>query len=187
MISSAARAYAPFCALAAVLILNQEVFMDNEIHEYVLSLLKNYAAVERQISILRYELEHPAHVSADDMIESMSFGHGDGTGKSPGHISNKTLYIALNYQERAEQANGKTVDEIATKLFELERERDRRLHFASLLTPKQQAAIRLAFFEQKTSDEMADCMGISVRTAKTLKKQAVLDLCKIYAFAETHL
>lgn len=183
MISSAARAYAPFCALAAVLILNQEVFMDNEIHEYVLSLLKNYAAVERQISILRYELEHPAHVSADDMIESMSFGHGDGTGKTPGHISNKTLYIALNYQERAEQANGKTVDEIATKLFELERERERLLHFISLLMPRQEKIIRLCFFEQKPYEEVANELGISVRTVQALRKKAIDTLCEMYGFA----
>ena len=157
--------------------------MDNEIHEYVLSLLKNYAAVERQISILRYELEHPAHVSADDMIESMSFGHGDGTGKTPGHISNKTLYIALNYQERAEQANGKTVDEIATKLFELERERERLLHFISLLMPRQEKIIRLCFFEQKPYEEVANELGISVRTVQALRKKAIDTLCEMYGFA----
>ena len=121
------------------------------------------------------------------MIETMSFGHGDGTGKTPGHISNKTLYIALNYQECAERANSKAVDEIASKLFELERERDRLLHFISLLKPKERAAIELYFFEQKTNEEMADSMGISARTAKAIKRQAIDTLCEIYAYAEaTH-
>ena len=158
--------------------------MDNEIHEYVLSLLKNYAAAERQISILRYELEHPAHVSADEMIETMSFGHGDGTGKTTGHISNKTLYIALNYQEQAEKTNDKTIDEIASRLFELEREHDRLRHFVSLLETKYETAIRLCYFEQKTSEEMAVGMGVSVRTALAIKKQAIEALCDIYCFAE---
>lgn len=33
-----------------------------------------------------------------------------------GHISNKTLYIALNYQDRARQLNAETFQEISAQL-----------------------------------------------------------------------
>lgn len=71
--------------------------------KYVLKLLESYNERERKIAVLRYNLEHPAKVSRSEQIEAMNFGHGDGLDHSAGHISNKTLYIALNYEEQAER------------------------------------------------------------------------------------
>lgn len=71
---------------------------------YVMSLLQNYRATKRKIQQLRYELEHPTHVTPEEMIEAMSFAKGEGEGRPSGSISNKTLYIAMNYQDAANKS-----------------------------------------------------------------------------------
>ena len=73
--------------------------------KYVLKLLESYNERERKIAVLRYNLEHPTTVSRAEQIEAMNFRHDDSLGHSAGHISNKTLYIALNYEEQAERMN----------------------------------------------------------------------------------
>ena len=69
--------------------------------ESIVRLLENYPTMQRQIALLRYEMEHPAHISPSELIGAMSFAKGDGLGTSSGHISDKTLYIAMNYQQKA--------------------------------------------------------------------------------------
>lgn len=44
--------------------------MSNLSTNYVMTLLQNYRATKRKIEQLRYELEHPARVTPDEMIEA---------------------------------------------------------------------------------------------------------------------
>ena len=73
-----------------------------KVREQVMRILEEYPDIQRKIALLRYELEHPSLASADEMIESMAFAKHEGISQMKGHISNKTLYIALNYQEQME-------------------------------------------------------------------------------------
>lgn len=50
--------------------------MNHNAKDQVLSLLRNYRATKRKIEQLRYELEHPARVTPDEMIEAMNFAKG---------------------------------------------------------------------------------------------------------------
>ena len=152
-----------------------------EVKEYVLRLLKDYRNTDRQIQLLRYEMEH-CSVSAKDVISEMAFARGDGSGRSPSQISNKTLYIALNYQEKAEKYRAETTEEIACRLWELERERDRLTHFVSLLDEKQAAVIRLCYFEGKSRDEIAAALSIGVRSVQRFRNLAITALCEMYHF-----
>ncbi|WP_326202884.1 hypothetical protein [Dysosmobacter sp.] len=86
---------------------------------YVINLLETYHDRERKIAVLRYNLAHPAKVSTTEQIETMTYGHGDGLGHTKGRVSNKTLYIALNYEEQAARMNAEVTSEIANELFEL--------------------------------------------------------------------
>ena len=113
--------------------------------KYVLKLLESYNERERKIAVLRYNLEHPAKVSRSEQIEAMNFGHGDGLDHSAGHISNKTLYIALNYEEQTERMNAESAHEIAKELFALECEQRRLTYFIGLLDKRQAEVIRLVF------------------------------------------
>lgn len=101
--------------------------------KYVKELLETYHDRERMIAVLRYELEHPGKISGAEQIEAMTYGHGDGIGGTKGHISNKTLYIALNYEEQAERLNATAIKEIAEELFDLERRQKKLLYYIALL------------------------------------------------------
>lgn len=79
--------------------------MNAEMKNYVIKLLETYHDRERMIAVLRYDLEHPAKVNSSEQIEAMNYRRGDDIGNVKGHISNKTLYIALNYEEQAGRLN----------------------------------------------------------------------------------
>lgn len=156
--------------------------MNQPIYDEVLSLLEQYPDMLIKISLLKYELEHPARISEKQMIDTLAFARGDGNGKVPGRISNKTLYIALNYQQQTENANADTVEEIATKLMELEHKRNRLEHHVRLLDERHAKMIRLCYFELKSWEEIAETFGVAVRTAQTIRKQAVEMLVDMYAY-----
>ena len=82
-----------------------EDIMSNLSTNYVMTLLQNYRATKRKIEQLRYELEHPARVSPDEMIEAMNFAKGDGEGRPSGSVSNKKIYIAMNLQSASYESN----------------------------------------------------------------------------------
>ena len=90
--------------------------MTKNIKNYVIQELEAYPRILRQISVLRYEMEHPAHVSAQEMLDAMTYACGDRTGSSPGHVSDKTFYIAMNYRQKAAAANSEISEEISAKL-----------------------------------------------------------------------
>lgn len=98
--------------------------MNTDMKTHIVSLLESYLACERQIALLHHEIQHTARISPEDMIDTMSLGHGGGVG-SKGHVSGKTMYIALNYQERMDRMNTEAANESAHRLLELEAERER--------------------------------------------------------------
>ena len=85
--------------------------MDNDMRDHVVYLLESSQERKRKIALLHYELEHPVHTTEDEMISAMALGHGDGSGGGfpDGRISDKTFYIALNYQNRAGKLNSDSV------------------------------------------------------------------------------
>ena len=135
--------------------------MDKNIKDYVIGLLENYADHKRKIAVLHFELDHAAQASKDEMLETMALGHGDGSGRMDGRISDKTLYIALNYQSKADKLNADIKEEIVVQLVELEQEQARLEYYTSLLEKRQALVICLAYFEGRSRQESwcggADC------------------------------
>ena len=156
--------------------------MEDTIRQQVMDLLTNYREDQRKIALLRYELEHPAHITAEDMIESLAFKHGEGQGSAQGHISNKTMYIALNYRDKLESSNTETIDELALRLTDLERRRQRIEHYVSLLEPRDAAIIRLTYFEGLTNERIAEKLEITTRTVTQHRTKAVRELCEMYEY-----
>ena len=152
--------------------------------KYVLKLLESYNERERKIAVLRYNLEHPAKVSRSEQIEAMNFGHGDGLDHSAGHISNKTLYIALNYEEQAERMNAESAHEIAKELFALECEQRRLTYFIGLLDKRQAEVIRLVFVDGIPTKEVAASFGLTYRTIDRIKRTAIENLAEMYAYSD---
>lgn len=158
--------------------------MSTEMSKYVLSLLESYNERERKIAVLRYNLEHPTTVSRAEQIEAMNFGHGDGLDHSAGHTSNKTLYIALNYEEQAERMNAESAHEIAKELFALECEQRRLTYFIGLLDKRQAEVIRLVFVDGIPTKEVAASFGLTYRTIDRIKRTAIENLTEMYAYSD---
>lgn len=161
--------------------------MNTEMKNHVMQLLDSYNERARQIALLRYELAHPAQITSDELIGAMTYAHPEGQGCPTGHISNKTLYIALNYQDQAEQLNAEAFGEISAQLTKLEREQARLEYYISLLEPRQEQVLRRTCFEKIPQDKVAEELGVSVRRVQDIKAQAIDGLAEMYRFtAELH-
>lgn len=144
--------------------------------------LKDYPELKRKISLLEYEQEYPVRISEREMVEAMNYAKGDGSGSPSGHVSNKTMYIALNYQQIVERINRETKDDIACHLALLSREAARLEFYISLLSPRQEQVIRQSYFEQKTNEEIGKSLSLAVRTVKDAKKRAIDMLTEMYNY-----
>ena len=155
---------------------------NNSIKNAVMDMLLNFRTNELQIKLLHYEMEHPATVSANEMIDALSFSHSDVIGGTSGHVSNKTLYIALNYQDRANHVNAEAIDEIAVRLNELERQQERLIHYISLLDESEAAVIRMTYMDGMTNEQIADALATTPRTITCRRSKAIDLLCEMYDY-----
>ena len=159
--------------------------MNQETRVKVTNLLENYQRNQEQIALLHYELKHPAELSPEEEIDAMNFGRGDGIGHTEGHVSNKTMYIALNFREKMVKENSDVITEISKRLVELEQERDRLHYYVSLLDKRQADVIRLFYFKGHSWEEISQELGVALRTAHKIKTQAVDRLVEMYGFTGT--
>ncbi len=164
----------------------KENVMNAEMKNYVIKQLETYHDRERKIAVLRYDLEHPSEVGVTEQIEAMNYGSGEGVGHSKGHISNKTLYIALNYEEQAKQLNAESAKEIADELFILERRQKKLLYYISLLEKRQAEVVRMVYMEGVSTKKAAEQHGLNVRTIERIRKDAVDNLAEMYAYSERY-
>ena len=95
--------------------------MQETVRKQVETLLRSYPELLRKVELLRYELNHSAAISPQEMMEAMAFAKSDGMGHGTGGISNKTLYIAMSYQDAAERINMEAVEELVERLVPMER------------------------------------------------------------------
>ncbi len=158
--------------------------MNDDMRHYVMNLLETCQERKRKIALLHYELEHHAHTNEAEMISAMALGHGTSgdSNHTDGHISDKTLYIALNYQNRANKLNADIKQEIVVQLVELEQEQHRLSYYVTLLEKRQAQVIRLAYFEGLPWEEVAEKVGVAVRTVHKIKNQALSQLAEMYQF-----
>lgn len=158
--------------------------MSAEMIEKVKELLDTYRDREWRIDVLEHEMENPAKLTRTEQIEAMNFGHGDGTGYTKGRVSNKTLYIALNYEEQAERLNLETTSAIANELFELERKQKTLKLYVSLLEERQADIIRMLYFKKIPAVQVAKHYQLTERTIDRIKKAAIEKLSEMYEYAE---
>lgn len=154
--------------------------MDKNIKDYVVGLLENYTDRERKIAVLHFELDHAARASKNEMLETMALGHGDGSGRMDGRISDKTLYIDFNYQSRIDKLNADTKEEIVKELVELEQEQRRLDFYISLLSERQARVIQLLYMQKLPQGEVEKAMSLSAKTIRKLKNDALDILTEMY-------
>ncbi len=150
----------------------------------IINMLEEYRMNIRKIAQLRYELEHPTPVSPAEMMEAMTFAKGTGEGSRPtGYVSDKTLYIAMNYQDTAARLNNENREDIVSKLIPLEREVDRLEHYIQLLEEQKATLLRRHFFDGVGWNELCAEMRLSPKTLRKLREEAIDDLTEMYEFA----
>ncbi len=158
--------------------------MSEDAKKCVLHLLEEYRTNIRKIAQLRYELEHPTLVSPAEMMEAMTFAKGIGEGSRPtGYVSDKTLYIAMNYQDTAARLNDENREDIVSKLIPLEREVDRLEHYIQLLEEQKAILLHRHFFDGVGWNELCSEMRLSPKTLRKLREEAIDDLAEMYEFA----
>ena len=157
------------------------------VKDYVIQELESYPRTLRQIAVLRYELEHPVQVSTEEMLDAMAFARGDHFGSARGHVSDKTLYIAMNYRQKANEVNAEISGEISAKLLELEHKKNRIEYYVGMLDSRKAEIIRLCFFKGMTIEEAAEKLDVSAKTAQNAKKKALEDLTELFALTSNVL
>lgn len=158
--------------------------MSKSMHQYVIELLERYPDTCRKIALLRYELEHPAWVTPDEMLEAMALTREDVGGGLSGHVSDRTLYIATNYQASAERMNYAAEQEVVGRLIPLEREADRLEHYVSLLEPEQRALIRRCYFDRQSLSLISQEAGVTVKTLRKRRNSAIEAIVEMFLFAK---
>ena len=110
----------------------------------------------------------------------MNFAHSDGVGVVTGHVSDKTAYIALHYQQETAAVNKGASGKLAAQLWDMEQERERLHFYVSLLEPRQKTAVRLYYMEGKSREEVAEVLNVAVRTFHKIRKNAIHRLTEMY-------
>lgn len=160
--------------------------LKKEKKERVIELLKAYPANKKQISILKYELTHPSSVSEEELIESMTFYRGEAQsgGHTPGHVSDRTMAIATQYQEAAEVLNGEVVMEICRELAKLEDETDRIDYYLNLLDPQKAEIIQMHYIKQMSWPQIEAETHLSQRALMNRRNEGVAELAEMYDFLD---
>lgn len=157
--------------------------MEPTYKNHVLELLENSSHRLRQIELMRYELQHIPQVSDSEMIEAMSLPSLTSNEKT---VNSKAVPdVALSYKRTAERMNAEALGELASAYMELWREHDRLLHYIGLLDERQRRVLQLYYVESYVWTDVAKAMHMTVRTAQRIRQQAVDELAKLYAFADS--
>ena len=156
--------------------------MGKVMNNHAIELLESWPARKQKIDILRFELEHFTGIRkyvATYVVISV-----EGSGRSGGHISDKTLYIALNYQSRTDTMNTDAKENIVVELVELEQAQQRLDYYLSLLDTREAEVLRLTYLNKLSQEKIAKNMDMSVRTVQTLKSKALKSLSRMYQLIE---
>ena len=123
----------------------------------------------REFRLLTYMAKNPGIVLTPSMLSAPT-----------GHISDKTAYIMMRYQDEVDEANEELNGKVAAQLWELEQRQDRLRFYVSLLEPKQEGVIKLHYFEGKSRDEVCEQLDISSSTYDKTRKKGVDRLVEMY-------
>ena len=138
----------------------------------IINLLNHYKTYQERIALLRYELQHPARISQNEMIDALALSHGEGGTVSLGHISDKTYYAAKKFEAETERVNMEVTREIADRLIELEGIVDRLDYYMTFLKEQERQAIEACFLRNSRSrrrlKRSASVCGLSVSCANPL-------------------
>ena len=157
--------------------------MKDTLKEKVVETLKEYPTLKKKEALLCFELENPPAISQKELIESLSIpsSSGDGLPKS-GRISDRTMAIAVNYQDTAARMNGEVVMQITEELYAV-RSKIRRIEkYVEMLSADRALVIRRYYLEGRTWNEIEDELHLCLRALTNRRDEALKDLMEMYDF-----
>ena len=157
--------------------------MREDIRMKVIAMLKEYPDNMRKIAQLKYELAHSSKISETEVLEAMAFKRGDGERYPIGEVSDKTLYIAMNYRNEAFRENREMFKDYNSLLIPLECRTGRLQYYISLLDQRQAEVIQLYYFEQESWDAISQKMGLTPKPLRRLRDEGVDRLAEMYEFS----
>lgn len=154
-----------------------------DIRAQVIEELKSYSTLKKKVALLRYEQEHPARISDNEVLGSMALSHSVSDGIRPsGYISDKTMLIAAQFRDKADRLNQETIMEVAKELHAVERQLAKLEFYVSQLNENQAEVIRKYYFEGKTWGELQREMHLAPRTLIKRRDDGLDALVSIYVY-----
>lgn len=89
---------------------------------YVEKIINEYPQMVRERERLRRQLESCEFLSADELINAMSFSHPEGERVQSSNISDKTAKVAMEYQERLDKINNELIGPMLKRYDALDEE-----------------------------------------------------------------
>ena len=154
--------------------------------DYVVELLRNTHERKTKLSILQFELANPQKVTKGEIIDAMNFARNEGVGGyNKGHISDKTMQIALHYQDQADKLNISNIEDIAKEYMNVKQELERLDFYISQLKHRQSEIIRMTYVDGHSQEVIAQTLHIAVRTVQNDLSKAIAALAKMYEYTES--
>lgn len=133
--------------------------------EDIEALLKKYQGWQKKITLLEFERKNPSEATQLEVLSGLAFARPlmESAGAS-GHISDKTMQIALSFREKADRMNCDTLLDIDQELNILRTRIEKLDFYVSQLDGKQAEVIRGHYFEGKSWADLQKELHISSRT-----------------------
>lgn len=139
------------------------------------------AVTEADFPLVREEIgKSLSAVVADGKAQKEQLDELRALEKKTEDISDKTFYIAVNYQEKAERLNREKVTSISEELLRLEQKLSRLEYCVKKLPSSRAEVIRGLYFERKELKNLALEMHISDRTVQRYRDSAIEELALMY-------
>lgn len=149
----------------------------------VIADLKEYPVLKRKLALLQFERSHPPKITEDDVIDGMALSRPiDDTIRQTSYISNKTMRIAMEYQDRKDYLNHETMREIVDEMTEVEASLQKLEFYVSQLEPKQAEVIQLHYFEGITWAELQKKLYVTSRALLKRRDSAIEELVSMYRY-----
>lgn len=154
-----------------------------KIRAQVIEDLKSYHLLKKKMALLRFEQEHPAKVSDEEVIDSMALSRPVSENiRTSGFISDKTMRIAAQFRDTRDRLNQETSMEITQELHAVEQQIAKLDFYVSQLEEKQAEVIQKYYFERKTWNELQLEMHLSPRTLLKRRDDGLEALVSMYTY-----
>lgn len=159
-----------------------------EYQEKIIELLKSYPHLQSQLKLLRYELSQKAVIDPESVIEGMALSSARfGVQRGGGHISDKTMMIALEYERQFDQLKNDLTAQLVEEIMPLQADLDRIEFYVAMLSEKEAQVIRMYYFESNTWAKLQEKLGITKSTLINRRDAAINKLAKMYGYIESKM